>query len=87
MLNKTTMNAIRNADNDTLDAIISMVRARRSMISQEIKGSFSVGDAVFFNDKRGMKVTGTILKINPKTIRVSTTNGMWKVSPSLLKAS
>ncbi len=87
MLNKTTMNAIRNADNATLDAIIDMVRARRSMISQEIKGSFSVGDAVFFNDKRGMKVTGTILKINPKTIKVSTNMGLWKVSPSLLMAA
>lgn len=87
MLNKTTMNAIRNADNATLDAIADMVRARRSMISQEIKGSFSVGDAVFFNDKRGMKVTGTILKINPKTIKVSTNLGLWKVSPSLLMAA
>ncbi len=87
MLNKTTMNAIRNADNNTLDAIVEMVKARRSMISREVASSFSVGDAVFFNDKRGMKVTGTILKINPKTIRVSTNNGLWKVSPSLLKAS
>lgn len=87
MLNKTTMNAIRNADNDTLDAIIDLVRARRSMISREVRSSFSVGDAVFFNDKRGMKVTGTILKINPKTIRVSTPGGLWKVSPTLLKAA
>lgn len=87
MLNKTTMNAIRNADNATLDAMIDLIKARRSSIQREVGSSFSVGDAVFFNDRRGMKVTGTILKINPKTIKVSTTNGLWKVSPSLLMAA
>ena len=87
MLNKTTLNAIRNADNATLNAIITEVKLRQRSLQTEIGRSFRVGDAVYFNDRRGMKVTGTIEKINQKTIKVATMGGTWKVSPSLLMAA
>lgn len=87
MLNKTTLTAIRNADMNTLNAIITEVKLRQRSIQAEIGGSFQVGDSVYFNDKRGAKVTGTITKVNRKTIKVTTMGGNWSVSPSLLRAA
>jgi len=87
MLNKTTRHAIRTANTAILNEIIAEVKLRQRSLQYEIGRSFRVGDAVYFDSKRGMRVTGTIEKINRKTIKVATPTGLWSVSPSLLKAA
>ena len=87
ILNQTTVETIRNANMDELNAIIALVRDRQRSIQTEIGTSFQVGDSVYFNDRRGAKVTGIIKKINRKTIKVDTGGYLWSVSPSLLKAA
>ena len=87
MLNKTTRHAIRTANTDILNEIIAEVKLRQRTLQAEIGSTFRVGDAVYFDSKRGMRVTGTIEKINRKTIKVATPTGRWSVSPSLLKAA
>ena len=87
ILNQTTVETIRNANMDELNTIIALVRDRQRSIQTEIGGSFRVGDSVYFNDKRGAKVTGIIKKINRKTIKVDTGGYLWSVSPSLLKVA
>ena len=48
--------------------------------------SFRVGDKVKFQSRTGSLVTGTVQKINQKTIKVqSSTGNMWNVSASLLQ--
>jgi hypothetical protein len=51
--------------------------------------SFGIGSRVEFTGKSGATITGRILKINPKTImvEVDNTKKLWRVTPSLLRAS
>lgn len=43
------------------------------------------GDSVFFTSELGQKITGTIVKLNRKTVSLCTHDGHhWRVSPSLL---
>jgi uncharacterized protein YxjI len=78
---------IRNASMDEINTMIALIRDRQRSLQVEIGSSFRVGDSVYFNDKRGAKVTGIISKVNRKTIKVTTPNGQWSVSPSLLNAA
>ena len=85
-LNQTILRTIANADNATLDAIIDQIKARRGQIQTQIGGSYPIGDTVKFDARSRGIITGTISKINQKTIVVKTTmSGTWKVTPSLLK--
>ena len=43
-----------------------------------------VGDTVAFINKQREEVFGTVLKLNPKTVRLKTAHGFWKVDYSLL---
>ena len=46
------------------------------------------GDFVTFTDKSGRLVRGCVVKVNTKTIKVTTMGGVkWNVSPSLLKVA
>lgn len=82
--------AIFAVDNlNDLKAIQATVQARYKHIQEQLKFNFSVGQKVSFRDtRRARTIEGTIVKINPKNIRVlSTTNITWTVSPALLKAA
>jgi len=87
LIDQNVSTFIRNASMEEINTIIALVRDRQRSIQTEIGSSFQVGDSVYFNDKRGARVTGTITKINRKTIKVDTNGYMWSVSPSLLKAA
>tara|TARA_Y100000310_G_scaffold232736_1_gene235594 strand:+ start:235 stop:510 length:276 start_codon:yes stop_codon:yes gene_type:complete len=78
---------ILNMDNDDLNELIDVIKLRRNQISSDAKKKFKVGDKVFFVSKKVGKVSGNVIKINPKYILIDQTNGMseWRVSPTLLK--
>lgn len=81
---------INSLDLESMNALISVFNARmkalRNVKQTQAKAQFSVGDSVFFTS-RGQKVTGKVIKIMPKNIKVETMSGLWKVSPSLLSAA
>jgi len=87
LLNKDVYDYIKNADNETLNAIITQINRRRSALQEEATDNFVVGQAVEFTRKDGDIVRGAIQKINRKTIHVKTEFVTWKVSPSLLRAA
>lgn len=88
MINATTLKAIRNADNDTLNAMIKEINARRSVVQKQIGNKFTVGQMVEFNTKKGDVERGEVEKINRKTISVRTAPLVrWRVSPRLLRAA
>ena len=88
MINATTLKAIRNADNDTLNAMIKEINARRQVVQAQIGNNFNVGQMVEFNTKKGVVERGEIEKINRKSISVRTAPLVrWRVSPSLLRAA
>lgn len=54
---------------------------------QRAVSAFSKGDKVSFVSRSGDKIFGTVLKVNQKTVTLSTPVGQYKVSGSLLKAA
>lgn len=56
--------------------------------SQELSRKFRIGDPVTFRTKNGSIVTGTINRLNQKTVSLNRVNGVkWRVDYSLLKAA
>ena len=88
MIDAMTLRSIRGADNDTLNAMIKEINARRSVVQKQLGSKFTVGQMVEFNTKKGVVERGEIEKINRKTISVRTAPLVrWRVAPSLLRAA
>jgi len=83
----TKMNALfAKADSSQMKEISQMFNTQFKAKTQMAKNSFTVGQNVFFNDKRGQKIEGVVTKVMIKNIQVSTDAGLWRVAPTLLKA-
>ena len=88
MIDAVTLKVIRNADNDTLNAMIKEINTRRRLVQERLGRQFTVGQMVEFNTKKGVVERGEIEKINRKTISVRTAPLVrWRVAPSLLRAA
>jgi hypothetical protein len=75
------------ADIEDFQKIADMFNTTRKMKERSIGSSFSLGQKVNWIGKRG-SMTGTITKFNRKYIVVNAgQDGMWNVSPALLKAA
>ena len=82
---QTAVTAIRNCSNDELNQIIEAIKLQRTYLARNTARSLVIGDTVTFTGRRGAKVTGTVDKINTKTVLVREANGTrWKVTASLL---
>lgn len=81
----TLMNIVPNLDMDDIRRVYSILKDRQSRIQYQNTFKFNTGDRVQFNGKYGRMVSGSITKINQKTIKVKADdNVLWTVSPSLL---
>lgn len=80
-LPKLSEQDLREVYENTLD----ILKHQQTMRQFEATKAFKINDKVFFDSKRGMRVEGTISKINVKSIKVVTANGIWNVSPSMLQ--
>lgn len=72
--------------------IVDAVKVAHDRQVSQTATKFTVGDKVWFSDRRtGMKVTGTVTKVNRKTVKVLSDAepgrlpGSWNVTPTLLK--
>lgn len=84
----TKLNALfAKADSSQMKEISQMFNTQFKAKTQMAKNSFTVGQNVFFNDKRGQKIEGVVTKVMIKNIQVSTDAGLWRVAPTLLKAA
>ena len=83
MLN-TVLDQVARMDNAELNRVIDAVKMRRTFISKESARGLFIGDSVSFEGKRGVRVQGTVSKVNSKTVVVDTAGGRWKVTASLL---
>ena len=73
-------------DNDELNEVIVSCQHRKNMLRTLKKNSFRLGQDVWFSEK-GMKVFGSITKINRKYIVVQTDRATsWNCSPLLLNS-
>lgn len=85
---ETIMQAIVEIDDyQTLRQLNRMIIARMRDVDrdrqQDAGLAFSVGQIVTFNAKTRGQITGTIMKINRKSMKVKTPTGTWAVAPSL----
>lgn len=65
---------------EILNALHTAPEQKRPM-----RADFKVGDTVNFDDRRGMPLTGKIIRLNQKTATVEAYNGEWRVSFGLLR--
>ena len=85
---ETIMQAIVEIDDyQTLRQLNRMIIARMRDVDrdrqQDAGLAFSVGQIVTFNAKTRGQITGTIMQINRKSMKVKPPTGTWAVAPSL----
>ena len=82
---QTAVDAIRNMNNDELNQVIEAVKLQRTWLARTMTRAMAVGDTVEFTGRGGRTVTGTVTKINRKTVIVNEGYTNWKVPASLLR--
>ena len=82
----TVLDQIQRMDNEELNRVIAAVKSQRTYIARTMTRKLLVGDVVSFEERKGATVTGTVMKVNPKTVvvRDRSTNIQWKVTATLL---
>ena len=73
--------------NNIIEVLNGAIKEKQRSLQSEIANSFSVGEEVrFYSKKYAEVITGTITKINVKTIKLTAENGdNWTVSPNGLQ--
>ena len=67
--------------------VASLFKQHQTNVATMATGNFSTGDSVFFINRSGEKISGVVEKVMQKNIKVSTSQGIWRVSATMLKAS
>ena len=85
---RSAIEHISHCTMEELHRVFEAARRRQDRLSMLAANRFEPGDTVTWEGKSGAQKTGTVVKINQKTIGV-TTNGpdpeRWKVAAPLLK--
>lgn len=81
---KTIASLFAKMDSKQASEIAKMFNDSQKIRQRQEASQFSVNDTVTFTDRLGRRITGTVEKVNRKTIKVSTSIGRYSVSPSLL---
>lgn len=68
-----------------LSMLIKAINYKSKELQSRAVFSFRKGDKVSFNTRSGETITGTVARVNQKTVTVNTPNSQWKVSGTLLR--
>ena len=81
----TVLDQIQRMDNEELNRVIAAVKSQRTYNARNITRKLRLGDVVSFDTRSGT-VTGTVRKVNPKTVLVKDSHSatQWKVTATLL---
>jgi hypothetical protein len=58
---------------------------REPEIKKPTRADFQIGDMVTFDDRYGMPIIGTLIRLNQKTATVKTETSEWRVSYALMR--
>lgn len=76
---------INTMNSEELEEIVTEIKQRRTRLARQTTRSLRKNSTVQFTTRTGRPVTGTVTKVNPKTVIVHEAGyGKWKVSASLL---
>ena len=67
--------------------IVERLQLLRSAKSLAQVARFSVGMVVEFDADDGRTISGTVARLNQRTVTVVSASGRWRVSPSLLRTA
>ena len=82
---QTAITAIRGMDNDEINQVVEAIKLQRTYNARQTARLLTVGDIVSFTGRGGATHTGTVTKINRKTVLVKEGYTTWKVTASMLK--
>lgn len=68
-----------------LTSIGEAVKFARARVASSLIGQLKKGAQVRFTGRQGMKLTGTVRSMGTKNVVVDTSNGVWRVSATLLE--
>jgi len=80
---ETAIDAIRNMNKDELVHVIDAVKLRHTSLARQTTRSLQLGDTVEFTNKQGRTVSGTVTKINRKTLIVKNGFTTWRVPAAM----
>ena len=67
--------------------VASLFKQHQTNVATLATGNFSAGDSVYFINRSGEKISGVVEKVMQKNIKVSTSQGIWRVPATMLNAS
>lgn len=67
--------------------VANLYKQHQKNVATMATGNFSKGDSVFFINRSGQKVSGVVEKVMQKNIKVSTSQGIWRVPATMLNAA
>jgi hypothetical protein len=67
--------------------VASLFKQHQTNVATMATGNFSTGDSVYFVNRSGEKISGVVEKVMQKNIKVSTSQGIWRVPATMLNAS
>jgi len=84
---QTAITLIRNMTNDEINQVVAAIQLQRTFNAHQTARTLTIGDTVSFDAKTRGVITGTVTKINIKTVQVrcNRTQDLWKVTASILK--
>ena len=70
-----------------LKTVASLFKQHQTNVATMATGNFSAGDTVYFVNRSGEKISGVVEKVMQKNIKVSTSQGIWRVPATMLNAA
>tara|TARA_B100000768_G_C11282983_1_gene379817 strand:+ start:596 stop:895 length:300 start_codon:yes stop_codon:yes gene_type:complete len=81
----TVLDQINRMDASEINRVVEAIKSRRSSLSYATNATLRIGDIVSWMHRDGRTATGSVKKVNKKTVIVDERNGpIWKVSASML---
>lgn len=81
---KKMLNLDQMSDDELLSLnhkIVDLLMARQSQQRRDGLSEFDVGERVSFQGPEGRPISGTIKRVNQKTLTIATDHGQWKIDP------
>ena len=87
-LTKTEMNAVTKImmaqDKAGMDQFVEIFNNCRKLQNSNASVAYTIGQRVYFNNKKQGRIEGVIVKKLRTNIQVKTDNGIWRVSPAAI---
>ena len=64
--------------------IVALLKARHRLSNRNELSAFDLGDRVSFQGPERGTISGTIVRVNQKSLTIATEHGTWRIDPSFV---